>query len=443
MFEQSIKVSHMSTNENQDSALSVVKRVTRRLRLTLEQPTIAAGWRRISIVALDSDVQLSIFARRLAQALTGIGPVILCNHRLSAPPFDKAMVYRKGETKCVNYEDGEAWLFQQQGHRFLLSEVSASSLEWGRSRLERADLVLLLANSNVEPVAPGTGIETELRLEELALRQVPCELVMLGSGCVPGWTRKWLVGRQVRMYHQINPDSDRDYGRLARSIVGQGVGLVLGGGGARCFAHIGVLRALEEAEIPIDIIGGTSGGALIAAQFAQGKSSEIIRQQMRAYMLDSGKLLDFVLPLVSVIDGKAIIRMLKDIFGDTLIEDLPLPFYCVSADLNRAAPVVHRDGRLMESVRASISIPGIGPPCFDGGRILVDGGVFNILPVDIMRDFRKGPVMTVDVSSKDELLVDETITSELSTWRLWLRRLNPFSSKFAMPNLIEIVSGRN
>src|SRR5262249_17490525 len=162
----------------------------------------------------------------------------------------------------------------------------------------------------------------------------------------------------------------------------RGVSLVLGGGGARSFAHIGVLRALEEARIPIAQGGGTSGGALIAAQVALGWDAEKIRQTMRRYFVERGSPLDYVLPFVSLADGKHLRRMLEEIFGERRIEDLPRRFFCVSCNLNRAELVVHETGVLRKAVAASNSVSGLLPPGGAEEERLFDGCLLNTLAVD-------------------------------------------------------------
>ena len=187
-------------------------------------------------------------------------------------------------------------------------------------------------------------------------------------------------------------------------LVGRSVGLVLGAGGARAYAHIGVILALEEAGIPIDRIGGTSTGALIAAQYAFGFHSGALAALNRRDWVDQHPLRDYTLPLTALLSGKRSRRVLERWFGDERIEDMWLPFFCVSASLLRAETVVHREGPIAKWVRASASIPGIVPPVdADDGDMLVDGALLNNIPADVMRTTARGPVIAVDVTRPEDL----------------------------------------
>src|SRR5262245_20468598 len=219
----------------------------------------------------------------------------------------------------------------------------------------------------------------------------------------------------------------------------RGVSLVLSGGGARSFAHIGVLRALEEARIPIAQVGGTSGGALIAAQVALGWDAEKIRQTMRRYFVERGSQLDYVLPVVSLADGKHLRRMLEEIFGERRIEDLPRRFFCVSCNLNRAELVVHEAGLLRKAVSASNSVPGLLPPVAAEGELLVDGGILNNLPVDVMRRYAPGQVWAVDVSQKADVAICPRYSASLPSWKIWWSRLNPFAAPIKVPTALDIL----
>jgi predicted acylesterase/phospholipase RssA len=186
---------------------------------------------------------------------------------------------------------------------------------------------------------------------------------------------------------------------LARRIGGRSVGLVLSGGGARAFAHLGVLAELRRERIRIDRIGGVSLGAVVAALYACGNDPEQVREICMQGFVHQNPTNDFTVPLVSLIRGRKTLRLLHHYLGDVRIEELPVPFFCTSTDLVRREPVVHRTGPLAEAVMASLSIPGVFPPSRDPhGRLLVDGGVLDNLPVRAMNRAAEGPVIAVDVT---------------------------------------------
>jgi NTE family protein len=199
---------------------------------------------------------------------------------------------------------------------------------------------------------------------------------------------------------------------------------VLSGGGARGFAHIGVVRALREAGVTIDLVGGTSMGAIMGAGVAAGwTTAEMVERFHRAFVA-TNPLSDYTLPIVSLVAGRKVSRLLRQEFGQVAIEDLPLPFYAVSANLTTGRGSVHRSGDLWRWLRASVAIPGVLPPVFHQGEVHVDGGAINNMPVDVMRTAHAGVVIGVDVGS------DTTFTSDIQDvdlpplWKLlgWFRR---------------------
>ena len=164
-------------------------------------------------------------------------------------------------------------------------------------------------------------------------------------------------------HHHVRVHNPADVARLARRVAGRAVGLVLGGGGARAFAHIGALRALVEAGVPVDMIGGASAGAIIAAQFAQGWSVAELYARNRRLAHLGRSLIDYTVPLVSLIQARKFTAILHELFGQTCIEDLWLPFWCLSSNLTRAEKIVHRAGPLAAALRATCALPASCRPC--------------------------------------------------------------------------------
>jgi predicted acylesterase/phospholipase RssA len=179
--------------------------------------------------------------------------------------------------------------------------------------------------------------------------------------------------------------------------MGKQIGIVLGGGGARGMAHLGVLAALNEAGIPIDCICGTSMGAIVAAGVARGWSVNEMREHVVTVFARRLALYDPTIPISSLLAGKKLDAVIRELYGDAMIEDLWLPFFCVSTDLTRAEPVVHDNGSLCQAVRASCSIPGMFPPVVTDGRVLVDGGLMDNLPIDLFASRYPGAIVAVDV----------------------------------------------
>jgi NTE family protein len=185
--------------------------------------------------------------------------------------------------------------------------------------------------------------------------------------------------------------------RVARRLAERALGLVLSGGGARGYAHVGAIEALHEAGFEIDRIGGCSMGAFIGGMHALGLETGEMRDLCRDELVRRSPFNDYTLPRVSLIRSRKAGRMLERVFGETILEELPVSLFTVSADLIASRTIVHRRGSLVEAVGASMSIPGLVPPLSRPGRLLVDGGVLNNLPVDVMRAEDDGPIVAVDV----------------------------------------------
>ena len=164
------------------------------------------------------------------------------------------------------------------------------------------------------------------------------------------------------------------------------------------FAHIGAVRAIREAGLPFDFVCGASMGAVIAACVAMGWSDGEIETRIRKAFVSSNPLGDHVLPVVALTRGARVDTRLAEHFGDTLIEELQTPYFCVSSDIVAGAARVHRRGRVRDALRASIALPGILPPVVDGDSLLVDGAVINNFPTDLMSASHRGLTIGIDVA---------------------------------------------
>jgi predicted acylesterase/phospholipase RssA len=216
-----------------------------------------------------------------------------------------------------------------------------------------------------------------------------------------------------RAHHHLEPGRGAaSVSRLARRLVGRALGVVLSGGGARGYAHIGAIEALAEAGFEIDRLGGCSIGSFIGGMYASGASPDDIREVCRRELVRRQPFNDYTLPRVSLIRSRKAAKMFDRVFGDRFMEELPISFFTVSADLLASRTIVHRSGPVFEAVGASMSIPGLVPPLSRPGRLLVDGGVLNNLPVDVMAADDEGPIVAVDVIRRLEE-VDESATPPL------------------------------
>jgi predicted acylesterase/phospholipase RssA len=265
------------------------------------------------------------------------------------------------------------------------------------------------------------------------------DLVLVRAGVTDApRTAAWRDMLPVSEIHHVRSSERSDCERLARIVAGRAVGVVLGGGGARGFAHFGVLRALREADIPIDYVGGASMGAIIAGEAALGWTPDVMQERSKAAFRINPVRGDYTLPLVAVSTARKIVKMLTGLFGDARIEDQIVGYFCVSCNLTRGETVVHRDGLFRDCTRASTALPAFWPPVFRNGELLVDGSIMNNTPGDVMKTICGGRVIVVDVSPRRELRAELHDRYVLSGWEALWQRPRPGSTSHS-PNIFNIV----
>jgi predicted acylesterase/phospholipase RssA len=286
---------------------------------------------------------------------------------------------------------------------------------------------VIVADASGDP-APG-AIEREwLKEGRFSRTRQTLALIQKDTQAAPSGTAKWLAGRKVERHLHVRLGNAGDFARVARFLTGTAVGLALGGGFARGLAHLGVLRALRELNIPVDAIGGASMGAMVGAQFTLGWDAARTVHETCTGLADSFD--DMTIPFLSFKRGGKYSRLMRQFFTDVQIEDLWLPYFCVSANLNRAELKVHTTGSLAEAVLASSRAPGLFPPVVMGGELHVDGGLINNVPVDVMKTFsNQGIVIGVDVSPPHELNQVADYGHDVSGWRAIWHRFNPTRHK--------------
>lgn len=269
------------------------------------------------------------------------------------------------------------------GNDHVVLQTDREMTAWTRRALRQADRIVVVCSPN--PDAAERALISEIFATLGDASHVATMLAVLHPATAdrPRRTAALVGAWRVDDVVHLRSGSSADIGRLARLASGHGYGLVLSGGGGRGLAHLGVLRALHEHGIPVDEVAGCSMGSVIAAGVALGEAGEslmeLVERQCR-------RLLDYTLPVVSLVKGGRITKNIEDTFGSFDIEDLWLPFYCVSTNLTTSHLEVHRRGSTALALRASIAIPGVLPPVPHAGHLLVDGGVLNNLPFEVMRD---------------------------------------------------------
>ena len=384
--------------------------------------------RTIAVVAAGSAGDprlLDDFVRSLRQTLLRYGPTTVIGPDDIAAAADQAELSRRLAS-------------DEERNAFVVLVGAGDGIAW---TLRHADVVLLVANADDQP---GQGAAQqhlpELRANPITAPQVYLALQHPRDRNLLHTTQGWLEASGADGVFHLRLQSG-EVDRIARHIAGRAVGLALGGGGARGFAHLGVLRALEEARVPIDVIGGTSIGALVAAFFAMGWDADEREARAVEALVGNGALFGVTLPVLSLSSAAKVHRLLTDerFLGERNIEDLWTTFCCISADLGRAEPVVHDRGSLALAVRASISLPGILPPVAEDGRWLIDGGVLDNLPTETIRERTNGgPLIAVDIRPQIDLSMTPSFGTSVSGWSLVGQRLSRRGEQAPLPSLVDV-----
>jgi len=300
-------------------------------------------------------------------------------------------------------------------HDFILYVAEHDQGSWAQVVGRQVDHLFRVGHGGKPPPAVIESYASEPLQSQ---RLVDLILIQPENTARPTGSAAWLdaVGA-ARLFH-LRDNSDADLRRLARIITGQAVGLVLSGGGARAYAHIGAIRAMKERDIPIDFVGGSSMGAVIGAGVALGWTLDEMELRVRKAFVETSPLDDIAAPLIAMTHGEKVRQRLAEHFGDVEITDLWLPFFCVSSNLTTGVYQLHRRGPLARALRASISLPGVLPPVTDGDNVLVDGAVMKNFPADIMRSLQLGPIVGVDVT-RGRSITAKDVFRPPSFWR-WI-----------------------
>ncbi|XP_070581967.1 patatin-like phospholipase domain-containing protein 7 [Ptychodera flava] len=421
----------------------------------------------VAILPVSNDVPLWHFTLELEHALCAIGTTLRLTSehirdRLGVNALDSINEFRLA-----------SWLGQQEDiHRITIYQADFRMTAWTQRCIRQADSILIVGLANKDPYAVG---DIEKQLETLAVRAQK-ELVLLhrevdGVYKAPTRTVEWLNARgwvsshqhircpkrvfSKKSPHKIQeiykkqferaPDRHSDFSRLARFLTGTSIGLVLGGGGARGCSQVGIMKAMEEQGIPIDMVGGTSIGSLTGALYADEVNADATGRRTKEWckMMSSvwSQILDLTYPATAMFTGGAFNRSIEKLFGEKQIEDLWLPYFNITTDITHSRMRVHTSGSLWRYVRASMSLSGYIPPLCDpkDGHLLLDGGYVNNLPADIMKAMGAQTVIAVDVGSED----DTELTNygdKLSGWWLLWKRWNPWASRVKVPDMTEVQS---
>ena len=322
---------------------------------------------------------------------------------------------------------------------FVLYRADPTATAWTELCLRQADCLVAVRNADDDrPTMLPFEIES---VQTGAVFHRRRELVLLHEGHdpSPGSTAPKLAGGMYGQHHHVRLDIHSDIDRLARLLTGHAVGIVMAGGGARAFTHIGVVKALRASGVPVDLVGGTSMGAIVAAGVASRWSDHELYARFRASFVNNNPLSDYTLPLIALFAGRRVTRLLRLAFGDKEIEDLILPFYCVTANLTTSNADVHTVGRLWRWLRASVAIPGVIPPFNEAGEVHVDGGVIDNFPVRTMRRQGRGLTIGVDIDTGGALAAGAGVMEPWSAWQFFRRLIWKRNETLPIPSIVGIL----
>ncbi|XP_078313356.1 patatin-like phospholipase domain-containing protein 7 isoform X5 [Crassostrea virginica] len=415
----------------------------------------------VAVLPISKDIQITSFTFELQHALQAIGSTMRLTSDIVKENLGAAALDSVNEFRLLN------WLGQQEDiHRMTLYQCDYTLTKWTKNCIRQADCILIVGLFEGDPAVS----EVEKQIESMAVRAQK-ELVLLHreDAETPKGTVEWLNARGwlsshhhikcpkrvltkrteakiVELYQRhMETKADRmsDFSRLARFLTGTSIGVVLGGGGARGLSHVGMLRALVEAQIPVDMVGGTSIGAFIGAVYADSVNMATFNQRAREWSIGMTslwkKILDITYPVTSMFTGKAFNDSIECVFEHRQIEDLWIPYFCITTDISDSSMKAHTHGSLWRYVRASMSLSGYLPPLCDplNGHLLLDGGYINNLPADVMKAKGARNIFAMDVGSIDE--TDLTNYGDhLSGWWLLWKRWNPWAAQVKVPDMAEI-----
>jgi NTE family protein len=377
--------------------------------------------RTFAILPAGPNVPSARFAVLLADALGRIGDKV---QMLGADSVD---------------EEPEWFARCEMESSFVLYRADSTQTPWTELCLRQADCLIAVRSAEHDaPTSLPFDVET---MQSGAVFHRRRELVLLHEGRDPtaGSTAPLLAGGLYGHHHHVRLDIHADLDRLARLLTGHAVGVVMAGGGARAFTHIGAVKALRACGVPIDLVGGTSMGAIVAAGVASRWDDKELNERFRRAFVQNNPLSDYTVPLISLFSGRKVTALLRSAFDDKDIEDLVLSFYCVTANLTTSDADIHRVGKLWRWLRASVSIPGVMPPFNEAGEVHVDGGVIDNFPVRTMRRMGRGLTIGVDIDTGGALAAGADVVEPWSAWQFFRRLIWRRNETLPIPSIVAIL----
>ncbi|MFT5365926.1 MAG: putative acylesterase/phospholipase RssA/CRP-like cAMP-binding protein [Candidatus Latescibacterota bacterium] len=438
-----VKFSKAGFDRLMDKYPNVIRQITnivigrlRRAQFSKARPQNVTN---IAIVPINPDVPLTQFTERFVAALNTLDSTIHLSSRRVDTILGVRDIAQSDAGNPLNIKLA-AWLDQHEAaHRFVVYQVDGEISAWTQRAIRQADRIVYVGQATDDP----TLTLFEAHVNKIATVRTDLVLLYPDGEQQPKGTIKWLNARKIAKHYHVRWNLDGDFERLARFIAGKAVGLCLGGGGARGFAHFGVIKTLQEAGMPIDIIGGNSIGAYVSSIYATGyaKGWDVKTMINATRKVFSRWHYHLTPPITSMFSDGILVHDIKEcVGGDIQIEDLWIPFFCVSSNLTRAEVKTHSTGPLWKAVRVSGGLPAVVPPVVFDGDLHVDGALLNNLPIDVMSQMCDGGiVIAIDVSPIVDMGENKTYGDTLSGWDMIMSKMNPFAKQIRMPSLPTIM----
>jgi NTE family protein len=377
--------------------------------------------RTIAVVAAGRAPLHETFRHEITKALSRFGQIAIVDAAMLAATFP--------DDPEFSSEAVTSWLNRQEArYHFVLYFTDPDLTQFNRKAIRQADQILLVGLHR-ECVDGAPQLNPSERFAFEIHPASAFRLVLLHKARAPiSGTSRWLEQRPVAHHHVVSGDNT-DYDRVARFLTGHALGFVAAGGGALCAAHIGVYKALLEAGLCFDLLGGTSGGGAMTAAFAMGASPDDVSARTADIFLKSRALKRLTWPRYSLLDHTVFDRALKTHYGETDIEDLWTSYFSVATCLATNSLRLITRGPVWKAVRATSSIPGLLPPVYENGSMLVDGSLLDNVPVKSMRILKSGPNIVVNLRAEGIKSGGVDYASLPSRGQLLLQLLNPFGRR--------------
>lgn len=424
-------------------SMAMARTAIERIRRSTERPR-GDHPATICLVPISDGLDLMSFGAGLADALRRWGSVTLQTRDSVTERFDEGAA--NARPSAGQYHQLSDWLDEiERQNDFMVMLADDGETEWTRRCIRHADEVLFVARPDatmrIHPV------EERLCMGERSITAARQTLILLHPRWRrhPSGTAEWIDRRPIDRHFHVRPELPQDLARLARIVSGNATGLVLSGGGAKGFAHLGVLRALEEEGIDVDFVGGTSIGAVMAAWSSFALPAEELIELARTAFSGNPTGDYNLLPLVSLVSGRRLKKTIHDAVvaatgAEADILDSWRTLFCVASSFSGAREVVITRGRVDRALRASASIPVALPPVPLDGELLVDGGVFNNFPTDVMQAMGARRIIGVDLARRTTQRFEHNEVP--GSWRLLFDRLRGRGgARYKVPSLGAMLVG--